>query len=89
MIRAPVSLGLGIQLIILTFHDKRLHPGLGSVFLHDYPVFNFLNYFGWQSFTDTHFVFGAGMAELCFGLLLVTNISARISSLRSGVSIVC
>ncbi|WP_323813588.1 hypothetical protein [Cellvibrio sp. NN19] len=78
---AIVQLGLGIQLIILTFHDKLLHPGFGLAFLHDYPIFNFLNYFGWHSFTNAHFVFGAGLAELCFGLLLVTNIAPRISSL--------
>ena len=78
---AVVQLGLGIQLIILTFHDKLLHPGFGLAFLNDYPVFNFPHYLGWHSFTNTHFVFGAGMAELCFGLLLVTNIAPRISSL--------
>lgn len=78
---AILQLGLGIQLIILTFHDKLLHPGFGLAFLQDYPMFNFLHYFGWHSFTNTHFVFGAGMAELCFGLLLVTNIAPRIASL--------
>jgi hypothetical protein len=76
-----VQLGLGIQLIILTFHDKLLHPGFGLAFLQEYPVFNFPQYFGWHSFTDTHFVFGAGLAELCFGLLLVTNMAPRLASL--------
>lgn len=80
-----LQLGLGIQLIILTFHDKLLHPGFGLAFLQDYPMFNFPHYFGWHSFTDTHFVFGAGMAELCFGLLLVTNIAPRIASLLIAV----
>lgn len=82
---AIVQLGLGIQLIILTFHDKLLHPGFGLAFLQEYPVFNFPHYFGWHSFTDTHFVFGAGMAELCFGLLLVANIAPRIASLLIAV----
>ena len=76
-----VQFGLGLQLIILTFHDKLLHPGYGLAFLHEYPVFNFPHYFGWHSFTNTHFVFGAGMAELCFGVLLVANIAPRIASL--------
>jgi hypothetical protein len=82
---AIVQVGLGIQLIILTFHDKLLHPGFGLAFLQDYPMFNFPHYFGWHSFTDTHFVFGAGMAELCFGLLLVANIAPRIASLLIAV----
>ncbi len=82
---AIVQVGLGIQLIILTFHDKLLHPGFGLAFLQEYPVFNFPHYFGWHSFTDTHFVFGAGMAELCFGLLLVANIAPRIASLLIAV----
>jgi hypothetical protein len=76
-----LQLGLGIQLIILTFHDKLLHPGFGLAFLQQYPVFNFPHYVGWHSFTDSHFVFGAAMAELCFGLLLVANIAPRIASL--------
>lgn len=82
---AILQLGLGIQLIILTFHDKLLHPGFGLAFLQDYPMFNFPHYFGWHSFTDTHFVFGAGMAELCFGLLLVANIAPRIASVLIAV----
>lgn len=76
-----LQFGLGIQLIILTFHDKLLAPGYGVAFLQQYPAFNFPHYFGLHSFTDINFVFAAGMAELCFGLLLVSNMAPRLSLL--------
>lgn len=76
-----LQFGLGLQLIILTFHDKFLAPGYGVAFLQQYPAFNFPHYFGLHSFTDIHFVFAAGMAELCFGLLLVSNMAPRLSLL--------
>lgn len=72
--------GLGVQLCVLTIHDKLLHPGLAMQFLHDYPYFNFMRLFGLESFSDIHFVLAAGLAELCFGLLLVTNIAQRLAS---------
>lgn len=77
---ALLQYGLGLQLIILTFHDKLLHPGYGLAFLQEYPAFNFPRYFGWQGFSDSHFVFGAAVAELCFGLLLVANIAPRLAA---------
>ena len=76
-----LQFGLGLQLIILTFHDKLLAPGYGIAFLQQYPAFNFPHYFGMHAFTDIHFVFAAGMAELCFGLLLVCNLAPRLSQL--------
>ncbi len=72
--------GLGVQLCVLTVHDKLLHPGLALQFLQDYPYFNFMRLVGIDSFSDLHFVLGAGLAELCFGLLLVTNIAQRLAS---------
>jgi hypothetical protein len=75
-----LRLGLGIQLCVLTFHDKLLHPGLALQFLADYPHFNFMRLAGINSFTDVHFVLGAGLAEFCFGLLLITNIGQRLAS---------
>lgn len=72
--------GLGIQLCVLTFHDKLSHPGLALQFLAEYPYFNFLQLAGIESFSNLHFVLGAGLAEFCFGLLLVTNIAQRLAS---------
>ncbi len=70
--------GLGLQLVVLTIHDKLIYPGFALNFLHEYPYFNFIRVLGFQQFTDMHFVLGAGCAELCFGLLLITNIASRI-----------
>ncbi len=72
--------GLGIQLCVLTVHDKLLHPGLALHFLQDYPYFNFMRLVGFEAFSDLHFVLGAGLAELCFGLLLLTNIAQRLAA---------
>lgn len=76
-----LRIGLGMQLIVLSFHDKLLNPGYGLVFLVEYPYFNFLRYFGWEAFSDLYFLLGAGMVELSLGILLVANIVPRLSSL--------
>lgn len=78
---AFLRVGLGMQLIILSFHDKLLNPGYGLAFLMEYPYFNFPRYFGFEAFTDLHFLMGAGMVELSLGVLLVANIVPRLSSL--------
>lgn len=72
--------GLGIQLCILTIHDKLLYPGLALQFLADYPHFNFMQLVGFNSFSNLHFVLGAGLAEFCFGILLITNIAQRLAT---------
>lgn len=71
--------GIGIQLIILTVHDKLLSPAYGLAFLSDYPYMNFLRHINAPISQDIYFIFCAGMAELCFGILLVSNIAARLS----------
>jgi hypothetical protein len=72
--------GLGLQLCILTIHDKLLHPGLALQFLAEYPYFNFMRLAGLDFFSDIYFVLGAGLAEFCFGILLITNIAQRLAS---------
>lgn len=76
---ALLRTGLGMQLIILTFHDKLLNPGFGLAFLAEYPYFNFPHYWGFEGFTDLHFLLCAGMVELSLGILLVTNIVPRLA----------
>jgi len=76
-----LSIGVGLQLIVLAVHNKFLEPGLGVEFLRENPSFNFMYLLGLESFTDLHFVFSAGVAEMCFGLLLVFNISRRFVAL--------
>ena len=72
---------IGLQLVVLAIHNKLLDPNLGLQFLSQYPHVNFLNWAGLDFFKDIHFVYSAGLAELCFGLLLIFNISTRFVSL--------
>ncbi len=75
-----LRIGLGVQLMILTIHDKLSGPAYGLAFLADYPFINFLHYyFGWEFFSDIYFILAAGLAEFCFGLLLVANLALRLS----------
>lgn len=74
-----LRVGLGLQLIILTIHDKLISPAYGLAFLIQYPHMNFLHYFGYPFSQDIYFVLCAGLAELCFGILLIFNIAARLA----------
>lgn len=74
---AALRLGIGCQLAILAVHNKFLNPDLGLQFLEDYPFVNFARGLGFTSFKDIHFIFSAGLAELCFGVLLMFNIATR------------
>ena len=75
-----LRLGLGIQLIVLSLHDKLLDPGLALHFLENNAEFNFMRWIGFQTFSDIHFVLASGLAELIFGLSLLANASTRISA---------
>ena len=75
-----LRLGLGIQLIVLSLHDKLLDPGLALHFLENNAEFNFMRWISFQTFSDTHFVLASGLAELSFGLSLLANASTRISA---------
>lgn len=72
---------IGIQLVVLAIHNKLLDPNLALNFVDMYPYVNFLKYMGFSSFSNIHFVYSAGLAELCFGLLLIFNQSTRFVSL--------
>lgn len=79
-----LRIGLGLQLLTLALHNKLLDPGLGLMFLADNPQFNFMSLIGIESFKDIHFVFAGGVAEACFGLMLLVKFSTRLV-----VAIVC
>ena len=68
---------LGLQLIVLAAHDKLLQPAVSLAFVDKYAFVNFPALFGATSFTNLHFVFGAGIAEIAFGALLIANIATR------------
>lgn len=75
-----IRTALGLQLIVLATHNKLLNPGLSLAFVEQNSFINFMPSLGLTDFTNLHFVFAAGIAELTFGLLLVTNVATRVTS---------
>ena len=77
--RLPVPImriGVGLSLIVLAIHNKLISPNLALTFLDEHPL-NFMAYLGFTGFTNTHFVFAAGVAEFTLGVLLVAGIATR------------
>mgnify|MGYP001370439397 CR=1 FL=1 len=75
-----IRLGMGLTLVILALDEKLLHPELTVAFLTDHHL-NFMRALGFYAFTDLHFTFAAGVAELTFGLLLVSGLATRLVTL--------
>ncbi len=71
-----IRVGVGITLVVLAIHNKLLNPGLTLAFLDEYH-FNFMPSLGFSNFTNLHFAFGAGIAELTLGLLLLAGLATR------------
>ena len=67
----------GLQLIVLAAHDKLLEPGVSLAFVDKYSFVNVPALLGATRFTNMHFVFGAGLAEISFGALLIANVAVR------------
>lgn len=67
----------GLQLIVLAAHDKLLEPGVSLAFVDKYSFVNVPALLGYSQFTNMHFVFGAGLAEITFGALLLANVAVR------------
>jgi len=67
----------GFQLIVLAAHDKLLEPGVSLAFVDKYSFVNVPALLGASQFTNLHFVFGAGLAEIAFGSLLLANVAVR------------
>lgn len=74
-----IRVGLGLTLILLSIHHKLLDPDIALTFLDKYEL-NFMPLLGFSGFTNLHFVFAAGVAELTLGLLLFTGIATRLVS---------
>jgi len=70
--------GIGGQLIILGIHNKLLNPQLGLTFLEQHS-WNFMQMLGLKQFTDLAFVFSAGVAEICFGLVIMLGFATRFA----------
>ena len=68
---------IGLQLMVLTAHDKLIEPGVSLAFVEKYSFVNVPALLGATQFTNLHFVVGAGLAELTFGAMLVCDIATR------------
>ncbi|WP_047045706.1 hypothetical protein [Vibrio mexicanus] len=69
---------LGLQLLVLGFHNKLLSPGLSLAFLEQYPHYNVFALLGWEQFSHLHFVWFAGLCEILLGGMLMVGIANRI-----------
>ena len=75
-----IRIGLGLTLIVLSIHNKLLTPALPLAFL-DQHTLNFMPYLGFANFTNLHFAYSAGVAELTLGFLLVTGVATRFTAM--------
>lgn len=69
----------GINLIILGFTEKILHPALGVAFLQEHQ-FNFMQALGFSQYSDYWFVLSAGVVEILFGIIFVLGIVTRLNA---------
>ena len=74
-----IRIGLGLTLVILSVHNKLMSPALSLAFLDEYQ-YNFMPYLGFSDFTNLHFAYAAGVAELTLGLLLVSGVATRFAA---------
>lgn len=71
-----IRIGTGLTLVVLALHNKLLSPDMALTFLDKYE-FNFMSSLGLPWFTNLHFVFAAGVAEVTLGLLLALGLATR------------
>jgi uncharacterized membrane protein YphA (DoxX/SURF4 family) len=72
-----LRIAFGLQFVVLALHEKLINPGLALAFVEEHSFVNFMPLLGFEGFTNLHFVFGAGLAELAMGLLMAVNVAAR------------
>lgn len=77
----------GISLIMLGFQEKLLDPTLGMVFLESHN-WNFMAALGMDWFTNRIFILSAGMTEVLFGVLYLSGLLTRITTIAFGVVLV-
>ena len=68
---------LGLQLLTLAAHDKLLGPSPSLAFVEKFSFVNVPAMLGFESFTNLHFVVGAGLIEAALGVMLVANVAVR------------
>ncbi len=75
-----MRIGLGLSLVVLALHNKLLDPDIALTFLDAHDL-NFVAVSGFAGFSNLHFVFAAGVAELLLGVLIVAGILTRLATL--------
>ena len=80
-----IRIGLGLNFIVLAIHNKLIDPNMALTFLDEHNL-NFMADLGFTGFTNLHFVFATGVAELSLGLLLVAGIATRFVAAALAVS---
>ena len=83
-----IRVGVGITLIVLAIHNKFLNPSMSVAFLEEYDL-NFMPYFGFSGFSNLHYAFSAGVAELVIGVLVMLGIATRFVISVLAVFFVC
>lgn len=68
----------GISVMTLGFTEKLVAPDLGAAFLQEYPRFNVARELGLEWFTDTRFVYAAGIVEVTAGAALLSGYLPRV-----------
>jgi len=71
---------LGLQLMVLSAHDKLIDPAVSLAFVNKYSFVNVPAMLGATGFSNMHFVVAAGIGELAMGGLLVSHIATRLVS---------
>jgi len=75
-----LRLGTGTTLLILGFSEKILRPELGVNFLELHP-WNFMQFLGFEWYSNYLFTLSAGAVESLFGLIFMLGIMTRLNAL--------
>lgn len=70
----------GAGLIVLGFSEKLIDPTMALQFLSEHN-WNFMQAIGIEWFTNDYFVFAAGLSEVLFGVLLISGVITRITTI--------
>ena len=75
-----LRVGAGATLLILGFSEKILRPEYGVNFLQQHD-WNFMQFLGFEWFSDYLFTISAGAVEALFGLIFILGVVTRLNAL--------
>jgi uncharacterized membrane protein YphA (DoxX/SURF4 family) len=68
----------GASILWLAFSEKLLNPDLALAFLNEYPSFNFMQWAGFNWFSNELFIYAAAAVEATVGVLLISGVLPRV-----------